>query len=57
MDIDQYGGLHVMWHEAPGEYQVWYGLLLDTGWEERSMISSTESLTTVVVGPDIEESA
>jgi hypothetical protein len=54
MDIDDYGGRHLIWHEAPGEYQVWYAQLLDTGWEERAMISATESLTTYVVGPDLE---
>jgi hypothetical protein len=53
-DIDDYGGLHLIWHEAPGEYQVWYGQLLDTGWEEQVMISSTEYMTTYVVGPDVE---
>jgi hypothetical protein len=53
-DMDQYGGQHLVWHEAPGEHQVWYGQLRDTGWEERVMISTTESVTPNIFGPDIE---
>jgi hypothetical protein len=54
MDMDQYGGLHVIWHEAPGEYQVWYAQYMGTSWEDRAMIATTEYLTTNVVGPEIE---
>jgi hypothetical protein len=53
LDMDQFGGEHVVWHEAPGEHQVWYGQLQDTGWEERVLISTTESVTPNIFGPDI----
>ena len=54
MDMDEYGGLHLVWSEQPGEHEIWYGQLLDTGWEEHVMISTTEAVTVQIVGPDVE---
>jgi len=52
-DLDEYGGLRLVWRESPGEHEVWYGQLWGGNWEERVRIAATESVTNIV-GPDVE---
>jgi hypothetical protein len=52
MDMDEYGGLHIVWTEQ--QHELWYGQLVDTGWADHAMISAAEFITLEVVGPDVE---
>lgn len=56
VDMGEYGGQRLVWNEHPqqGPDVLWYGQLLDTGWEEPSRITTPETETVRIVGPDIE---
>ncbi len=54
VDVDEYGGLHLVWRESPGLHQVWYGEIWEGGWEQRVTITTTEFVTTPIFGPDVE---
>jgi hypothetical protein len=52
-DMDDYGGLHLVWRESPGQHQVWYAEFRNSSWKTRAMITATESVTNIC-GPDVE---
>ena len=53
MDVDQFGVVHVVWHEQPGDHWLWYGQLLGGSWTALESITQTESEVRYVTTPDI----
>jgi len=52
MDVDEYG-VHTVWIEHPGEFELWYALLSEDGWEGPTMITHSNYLTREILSPDV----
>jgi hypothetical protein len=53
MDVDQFGGVHVVWRERPDFDWLQHGQLLGGSWKETTWITHTDLVTRYVSSPDL----